>query len=30
MRGYFGAVAVFAAESDAKTTGSLNRRKDFD
>ena len=30
MRGCFGAVAVFAVDSDAKTTGGLNRRKDFD
>ena len=30
MFGYFGAVAVFAVDSDAKTTGGLNRRKDFD
>ena len=30
MRGYFGAVAVFAVESDAQTTGGLNRSKDFD
>ena len=30
MCGYFGAVAVFAVDSDAKTTGGLNRRKDFD
>ncbi len=30
MRGYFGAVAVFAVDSDAKTTGGLNSRKDFD
>ena len=30
MCGYFGAVAVFAVESDAQTTGGLNRSKDFD